>query len=591
MTAVDSHLFLRALIDEFVRCGAEHAVACPGSRNTPIVLRLAADERLKTWSQIDERSAAFFALGIAKKSGKPVILTCTSGTAAANFLPAIIEAKEARIPLIVLTADRPPELQQIGAGQTIDQTKIYGDNVKWFFDTGVPESSPERLRWARALACRSYWTASQGASGPVHLNVPLREPLILEQPLPVAEPGAGGRADGSPWVTQTDPLQGSAAVQNALADGFRVQAERTVWIAGDLGPDPELGRRLSRLAAAAQIPLLADPLSRARSGPSAIAHFDLILRDPGTSAALDPSLVVRFGELPTSKPLRQWLDRLNDCEHVLIARDDHWTDPASQLGRRVIGNLGAILSELESRPTITDDSGWLQRWTSADSKVAHAIAEPLLAAALSEPAVATMLGQFLPEAATLFVAASMPIRDVEEFFPALAQPPQVMANRGANGIDGTIATAFGVAAAADGPVVLLVGDVTVAHDLGSLITAARNDLKLTIVLVNNEGGGIFNFLPVVREGAPFEEFVATAPGLDFSKVAALYGFGHALLNTSEQFITALVEAIGSERGQVLEVRTNRAENRELHSEVERFALNALRSSGGADQPDSTGSIA
>ncbi len=567
MTAVDSHLMLRALIDEFVRCGAEHAVACPGSRNTPIVLQLAANERLTTWSQIDERGAGFFALGIAKSTGKPVILTCSSGTAAANFLPAVIEAREARIPLIVLTADRPPELREIGAGQTIDQTKIYGDTVNWFFDLGIPEATADRLRWTRSLACRAYWIAAGGRMGPVHLNVPLREPLILDGPLPAAEPGGGGRAAGRPWVVQSPTPTPMVQVP--------VAGPRTVWIAGDLGPDPELGRRLAALAAAAQIPLLADPLSTARSGPSAIAHFDLILRDPGAAATLEPERVVRFGELPTSKPLRQWLDRLSGAEHTLLARDDYWTDPASQIGYRCIGPIAELLTQLEQTPPSSDDSGWLQQWTAADSAVAHAIAEPLMPAGLSEPAVATMLGQFLPADATLFVAASMPIRDVEEFFPALADPPRVIANRGANGIDGTIATAFGVAAVSDGPVVLLVGDVTVAHDIGSLISAARNDLKLTIVLLNNGGGGIFDFLPVSKEGTAFERYVATAPGLDFEHAATLYNLGYTRPTSPDAFIAALLSAIAAERSQIVEIRTNRAENRELHAAVETAAIHAI----------------
>ncbi len=277
-TATDSYLVIRAMLDEFARCGMQHACTCPGSRNTPIVLSIANEPRLHAWSHVDERAAGFFALGAAKASGRPVAVTCTSGTAAANLLPAVIEAHEAGVPLILLTADRPPELRDVGAGQTIDQIKLYGDAVKWFVELGVPEATPERLRWARSLACRAYWTAMSGRPGPVHINVPLREPLVLAEPLPADEPGGGGRPDGRPWLVQE-----RSAPATPRGVPHRHEFQRTVFIAGDLGPDRELGARLAGFAARARVPLLADPLSGARSGVAAIAHFDLILRDEATA--------------------------------------------------------------------------------------------------------------------------------------------------------------------------------------------------------------------------------------------------------------------------------------------------------------------
>src|SRR5579863_847403 len=201
-TATDSYLVIRAMLDEFARCGMQHACTCPGSRNTPIVMSIVAEQRLRAWSHIDERCAGFFALGAAKATGRPVAVTCTSGTAAANLMPAVIEAHEAAVPLILLTADRPPELRDVGAGQTIDQIKLYGDAIKRFVELGVPEATPERMRWIRSLACRAYWTAASGRPGPVHINIPLREPLVLDEPLPHDEPGEGGRADERPWLIQ-----------------------------------------------------------------------------------------------------------------------------------------------------------------------------------------------------------------------------------------------------------------------------------------------------------------------------------------------------------------------------------------------------
>ncbi|HWD69046.1 MAG TPA: 2-succinyl-5-enolpyruvyl-6-hydroxy-3-cyclohexene-1-carboxylic-acid synthase, partial [Solirubrobacteraceae bacterium] len=490
-TATDSYLVLRALLDEFVRCGMQHACTSPGSRNTPIVLSIAREQRLQAWSHVDERAAGFFGLGAAKASGRPVAITCTSGTAAANLLPAVIEAHEAGVPLILLTADRPPELRDVGAGQTIDQIKLYGDFVKWFVEFGVPAATPDRMRWVRALACRAFWTAASGRPGPVHINIPLRDPLVLDAPLAADEPGGGGRPGGRPWLLQ-EASSGAAAAALPRRHEFR----KTVFVAGDLGPDPQIGRRLAAFATRARVPLLADPLSGARSGPAAIAHFDLILRNTELAAALAPDVVCRIGDLPTSKPLRNWIASLDQAEHILFASDDRWSDPSARVTQRIVGPLEDLVERVANDDVAPDDSDWLDRWTQADSVVAHAIAEPLMAAGLSEPATITALAQFLPPTATLFVGASMPIRDVEEFFPALNEPPRVLANRGANGIDGTVSSAFGVAVASAGEVVLLLGDLTLAHDIGGLLAARRLGLKLTIVLINNDGGGIFNFLPV-----------------------------------------------------------------------------------------------
>ena len=580
MTATDSYLLLRAFVDELTRCGMEHACTSPGSRNTPIVLTLAREQRLHTWSHVDERCAGFFAVGAAKASGKPVAVTCTSGTATANLMPAVIEAHQAAIPLILLTADRPPELRDIGAGQTIDQLKLYGDAVKWFFELGVQEATPERLRWVRSLACRAYWTAASGRPGPVHINIPLREPLILEQPLPAEESGEGGREGGAPWITLRESDRATLPAPSGSTPGLPTSDSLggAVIVAGDLGAgvDSAIAQRIVGFAERLRIPLLADPLSGARSGVTAVAHWDLILREPDTAAKLAPSTVIRFGDLPTSKPLRQWIAGLDAADHIAYSEHESWSDPDSRVGARILESYAASLDDLEARFTTPDDSDWLDRWTRADSAVAHAIAEPLMGAGLSEPAVVTALAQFLPPNATLFVAASMPIRDVEEFFPALREPPRVMANRGANGIDGTVSSAFGVAAVSDGPVVLLTGDVTLAHDLGGLLAARRTGLKLTIVLVNNDGGGIFNFLAVAGESDVFEPQIATPTGLDFSQAAALFGFEHVLSSDIDDFAGALMGALSGERSTIIEVRTERVANRALHAAVADTALTALR---------------
>jgi 2-succinyl-5-enolpyruvyl-6-hydroxy-3-cyclohexene-1-carboxylate synthase len=580
VSAPDSYVGLRAFVDELARCGMRAACTSPGSRSTPLVLSLVRDGRLRCTSHIDERCGSFFALGLAKATGLPVALACTSGTAAANYAPAVIEAFEARVPLLVLTADRPPELRDVGAGQTIDQLKLYGGAAKWFADVDDQPATLERVRWLRALACRAFWTALDARPGPVHLNFALREPLVLDGPLPADEPGGGGRAGGRPWVARdlpAGPPSGAQAAAPSPAPRRTVPAELTSALAGELERrprallvagraerDPGLGEALADFAARARLPLLAEPTSGARRGPAAVAHYDALLRDPAWAAARRPDLVLRIGDLPTSKPLRQWLHGLGAATlQVAIDPDGAWQDPAGAVAANLAADPRDVLGALPDRP---GDGGWLESWTRPDRAAAGAIASTL--DGLSEPRVAAELGAALPADATLVVASSMPIRDVETFFPARPDPPRVLSNRGANGIDGTVSTAFGVAAGSAGPVTLLTGDVALAHDIGGLLAARRLGLALTIVLLDNGGGGIFDFLPVAREGADFERHVATPHGLDFAHAAALYGLAHVPVATPDELRAALLDAAAARGAATLiHVRTDRAQNVALHRRV------------------------
>jgi 2-succinyl-5-enolpyruvyl-6-hydroxy-3-cyclohexene-1-carboxylate synthase len=585
--ATDTYLLLRAFCDELARCGVTDACTSPGSRSTPIVLSLARTPGLRAWSHVDERVAGFFALGLAKQTGRPVAVACTSGTAAAELTPAVIEAAEARVPLIVLTADRPPELRDVGAGQTIDQLKLYGAAAKWFVEVGTHEASPERVRWMRTLACRAVWTALDGRPGPVHLNMPLREPLVLDEPLPHDDP-CPGRPDGRPWVAH--PIVPAPAELPQVPLG-RARSGRTVIVAGRDERDPALGEAVAAFAAAARYPLLADPLSGARRGPAAIAHYDALLRDERFATELQPELVLRIGDLPTSKPLRAWLAGLEAAEQVTLDAEGAWHDPAGVVSTRIAAHPRAALAALTSAHRDAGAPAWLERWRDADRAAAEAIAAaiggaaPVASAAaadvdtpaiapgsggsgvLNEPLVAAELVAALPAEATLFTAASMPIRDLETFAAAREAPPRIRSNRGANGIDGTVAAALGAAAAGEGPVVLHVGDVALAYDLTALLSARRLGLELTIVLVNNDGGGIFHFLPVAREGTDFERHVATPHGLDFAQAAALFGARHALVADPAALRAELARALGSGSVTIVEARTDRAENVALHRRV------------------------
>ncbi len=589
-TATDTYILLRAFVDELVRCGMRAACTSPGSRSAPLALSLAREERLRCYSHVDERCAGFFALGHAKVTGLPVAVTCTSGTAAAELLPAAIEAREARVPLLLLTADRPPELRENGAGQAIDQLKLYGRAVKWFFEVGTHEASPERMRWMRTLACRAYFTCLEGRPGAVHLNFPLREPLVCEEPLPE---DSSGRPDGRPYVSRrlaapTLPL-GDADSPPAGMDlhALVVAARRGVLVAGRHERSTPLGEACAAFAQAAGWPLLADPLSGARRGSAAVAHYDALLRDETFAASLRPDLVLRVGDLPVSKPLRSWLAGLDGVPQVALDPEGAWQDPDSVLSGSVVVEPVSALTQLTEEVGAGEED-WLASWRSADELASEAMVGVLGEAGLSEPTVASELGVLLPGEATLFVASSMPVRDIETFWPARQDPPRVLCNRGANGIDGIVSSAFGAAAAGDGPVVLLIGDVALAHDLGGLLTTGRLGLKLTIVLLNNEGGGIFDFLPVsqaqmARAAEPhssggdiYTHHITTPTGLDFAKAADLYSLDHERVSDVRGFRVALERSLALETSSIVEICTERSENVTLHRQVRDAVSRAVR---------------
>jgi 2-succinyl-5-enolpyruvyl-6-hydroxy-3-cyclohexene-1-carboxylate synthase len=588
--ATDTYLLLRAFVDELARCGMRAACTSPGSRCAPLVLTLARERRLRCYSHIDERCAGFFALGLAKASGLPVAATCTSGTAAAELAPAAIEAFQARVPLLLLTADRPPELRENGAGQAIDQLKLFGDAAKWFFEVGTHDASPERLRWMRTLACRAYHTALEGRPGVVHLNFPLREPLVIDEELP---DDLTARPDGRPYVRRL-PTAAAAATDGSLVAADAVgsendgrmtdlrklvaQAKRGVLVAGRHERSTPLGQVAAAFCEASGWPLLADPLSGARRGTAAIAHYDALLRDDAFAAGVVPDLVLRVGDLPVSKPLRTWLAGLGEIPQVALDPEGAWQDPASILTESLALEPASALAELtalqRAANTPAADTDWLASWRAADEQAAEAILGMLGPhEALSESAIAAELGTLLPATATLFVASSMPVREIETFWPARDDPPCVLCNRGANGIDGIVSSAFGAAASRDRPVVLLIGDVALAHDIGGLLAAGRLGLKLTIVLVDNGGGGIFDFLPISH--APmaakddiYARHIATPTGLDFERAAALYGLAHERVETVPTFRAALESAFSPQVGSaIVQVATDRARNVELHRQI------------------------
>ncbi len=556
---------VQALVDELVRCGMRHAVTSPGSRNAPLALTLAAHDGLDCVSVIDERSAGFMALGMAKASGRPVAVTCTSGTAAANLAPAVHEASQARVPLIVLTADRPPELREVGAGQAIDQVKLYGSAVRWFCEVGSHEPSRATAVHHRQLGCRAYYAAAGERPGPVHLNFPLREPLA-PSPEELGADDWGGRPEGRPWteLRSHSPAPHGDDVQTLAAR--MAGSPRGVIVAGPTAED--LAEPVSRLAAATGWPVLAEPTSGLRCGDHdrshVIPHYDVILR--GDRPA--PDLVVRVGDMPTSKPLRAWLA---EAPQVLLDPHASWHEPTRAAELILHGAAAPACDALAAAVemlTAERDPEWLASWRAADAAVGRALAA---AADPFEPKAWAALEAAMTDGAVAWVSSSMPIRDVEAFFPSSPKAIRFLSNRGANGIDGVISSAAGAARATGAPVTVLIGEVALLHDIGGLLAAARAEIPLTVVCANNGGGGIFDFLPVAgaADQAVYEEHIATPAALDLAKLASLAGMEHRLAATAEEVRAAAAAGPG-----LVEFRTDRAENVRLHREVAERATGA-----------------
>jgi len=541
---------LQAFVDELARCGIRHAVTCPGSRNAPLVLTLAAQPEIEAVSVVDERSAGFVALGLAKASRHPVAITVTSGTAGANLLPAVVEAWEAHVPLIVLTADRPPELRDVGAGQAIDQIKLYGAFAKWFTEVGNHEPGRATAVHYRSLACRAWATALGGRPGPVHLNFPLREPLA-----PVREEGLiadewAGRPGERPWVEVWAPSAREQDVAAALAEELG-DSPRGVVVCG--GTAERVAEPAARLAAATGWPLLADATSGVRCGghdrSHVIAHYDVLLRHEGWAAAQRPQVAIRFGATPTSKPLRAWLAR---TRQVVLDPHGGWDEPTRMAPTVVQAPAAAVCEALAGRMAGgARDERWLGSWRAADALVPAALAEmpdpfePKAIAALADAEPGTLV----------WVSSSMPIRDVESYFPSVATDLRFLANRGANGIDGVTSSALGAAIATGAPTIVVTGELALLHDLGGLAAARRAGAQLGVLCLNNGGGGIFDFLPVAEhaEAELYEEHIATPAAVDLRAAAALGGLEY-----------------GGERpapGRLVELRTDRRENVRLHREL------------------------
>lgn len=572
--ALDNQRWSSALIEALALGGVREVVVSPGSRNTPLVLAWAARADVRTHVVLDERAAAFFALGLARASGAAVALVCTSGSAMAHYLPAVIEAFRTRVPLLLMTADRPPELQGVGAPQTIEQVGLFGSHVRLAINLSAPRAGAS-ARWLRTQAARALDAALGSPAGPVHLNLPFRKPL-WDASLAPQHPGHGFAR-----LVRTSARLDEAELQWLLE---RVEAaERGVIVCGPYWPRggaqgaQRFAQSVSALAARLGWPVIAEPTSQLRFGAASghvIAGADAMLRDARLSEALAPDLMLLLGQAPTSKSIGQWVARHGAERAVVVDPDGIWHDPTHSADAMVVAEPWWLCDALASRVKPRGDSPWRAAWRSADEVCGDALTAACQRDdACWEGPIARLVAEVMPEGSALHVASSMPIRDLDTFARPLTSAVAVFSSRGANGIDGTVATALGESSAwSSGPTALLIGDMAFLHDAGGLLTVPG---RLTVVVVNNDGGGIFGILPISKHPTAFERFFVTPQRADLAALCAAASARHqrveSLVDLREALVAELGRPASSARVEsdvsVIEVLVDRDDNLARHQDA------------------------
>jgi 2-succinyl-5-enolpyruvyl-6-hydroxy-3-cyclohexene-1-carboxylate synthase len=550
-------LWASILAETLSRCGLTTTIVCPGSRSAPLAVAFAQHPHIEAIPVLDERSASFFALGIAKRTHKPVVIVCTSGTAGANFYPAVIEARESRVPLLILTADRPPEMRDCNSGQTIDQQKLFGQYVKHYSELATP--SVARLDYLRQTIAQAYHQALYPTPGAVHLNLPLRDPLA-----PISQPEIAALAETFPedffqHLSSQSPINSSWDIPAAWYD------RQGIIIAGVAAPtNPEFYvSQIAKLSRTLGYPVLAEGLSPLRNYANLQTHlittYDKILRTPALAKTLQPEIVIRIGEMPTSKVLREWLTKCQP-QTWIISESSRSIDPLHGRSQQIFATIADLKVPLKKGdlgglplPPPTD---YRQTWSIAEQKTRYTIDQTLNATSqLLESKVAWLLSQTLPQNSQIFISNSMPVRDVEYFWQPNDRHIHPFFNRGANGIDGTLSTALGVAHHGQ-PTVLLTGDLALLHDTNGFLIRQYFQGSLTIVLINNNGGGIFGMLPIAQFDPPFEEFFSTPQNINFANLCQTYEIEHTIIQDWQHFEQCLSRiAINGIR--ILEIKTDR----------------------------------
>jgi 2-succinyl-5-enolpyruvyl-6-hydroxy-3-cyclohexene-1-carboxylate synthase len=547
-------LWASVAAETLFRSGVTTAVISPGSRSTPLTFALARHPGIEAIPVLDERSAAFMALGIAKREMRPVVLLCTSGTAGANYFPAVIEAHEAGVPLLVITADRPPEMRDAASGQTIDQRGLFGAFVSFQHELAVPQLDAGLLRYLRQTLAHAVARTLFPWYGPVHLNAPFRDPLVPQEDGGAAD-ALGSAVDWDSFFTHVVPPS-RVEVRSDLPP--IPHTTRGLIVAGPVPAAEPSGYAagVAEIARKLGWPVLADGLSPVRGAasliPTLVTRYDAILRTPANAESLAPEVVLCLGEWPTSKVLRGWLEGAAPEIFFATERPDN-RDALHGRTRRIMASVRTLASAL---PAAEHPNGYQRQWAAHEARARVAL-DTVLAAeeGVVEPKAAWLLGRSLPHGTLVSVASSMPVRDMEFVWPANDREFRIFFNRGANGIDGTLSTALGVAHGG-APAVLLTGDLALLHDSNGFLSAGRLRGSLTIVLINNRGGGIFEHLPVARHEEVFEEYFATPQAADFRKLCEAHGVSHTHVEDWEHF-ESLIAALPPSGVRVLEITTDR----------------------------------
>lgn len=552
--------YIAALVDEFYQLGVRHAVFSPGSRSTTMAMLFKEHEGFETYMNIDERSASFMALGIAKAHKEPTVLVCTSGSAVAHYLPAVLEAQYSGVPLIVLSADRPHTLLHVGAPQTVDQHKIFGTAVNYYEELAVPQES-HYYTYPRQVARKAYMKAMDTKKGPVHINVPLFEPLVPELSRNHFEAGRSS-------FKVVKPNYGGAF---SCDDGNNLleRYERILILAGPQ-IDIDEANTIRSFGEALQAPILADPLSNVRGcGASdvVISTYDALLAGQALWHELKPDCVIQFGQIVVSKRVQQMIASWTDVEYIEVNPTMDSMNPTGKTTMHVQASID-VFTHLYGKNNSSDT--YLNIWQRLEQE-----GKKQLSSAINEPhcfegRTIRELQQYIPENGQIFVANSMTIRDFDYFWFSGGSRAVLYGNRGVNGIDGTISTALGLAVNGR-PTYLVTGDLSLFHDLNGLAVAKTHNLNLTIILHNNDGGGIFEYLP--QKGTKhFDYLFSTSQGLDYSGAAKLYGCGYTKISSPNELSSVLANVSQETGVHIIEIPTNREYSRELHKKYTKVSV-------------------
>ena len=575
-----NQLWAGLLVEELVRNGVDTFCISPGSRSAPLALAAARNAGARSVTHYDERGAGFFALGYARACERPAALICTSGTAAANYYPAIIEASLSRIPMIVLTADRPPELLDTGANQTICQPGMFGSYTRWRFDLPCP-SPAIPPSFVLTTVDQAVQRARIPERGPVHLNCPYREPLVS------SDGGAGldvwadslWRASNEPRTSYAPVCRGVSKEAALLLGAAANEAHRPVIAIGQLDRADERGAAVS-LARELECPILPGVASGLRLGfetEFAISHFDVLLSSPEIAPRFAPDLLIHLGGSMVSKWFQTWLERVRPRHHVRIADHPGRDDPGHTVTLRIEADISRACEVLSTAGLKVKDSLWLEYMCECERRVAASL-DAYFAGdrVLTEPAIARGITGLVRESDGLFLGNSMPVRDMQRYAQANGARPVVFANRGVSGIDGNIATVAGAAFGAKRPITAILGDLAALHDLNSLALLRETRTPVVLVVLNNDGGGIFHFLTVTAHQEAFGPYFATPHGLTFESVAGMFGVAYAKPDSLAAFRDEYMAALERSQSTLIEIRTSRAENAVLHETIDAQALDALR---------------